>query len=95
LVASGRGWAAVTGVQGATELGRLGSSLASVEPPLTRLQRHTRRLSSRLTIWALGLCAGLAVLQEGLSGDWPRFAELARELGSPCEACGKSKIMLS
>ena len=72
LVASGRGWAAVTGVQGATELGRLGSSLATVEPPLTRLQRHTRRLSSRLTIWALGLCAGLAVLQGGLSGDWPR-----------------------
>jgi Ca2+-transporting ATPase len=95
LVASGRGWAAVTGVQGATELGRLGSSLATVEPPLTRLQRQTRRLSSRLTIWALGLCAGLAVLQGGLSGDWPRFAELARELGSPCEACGKSKIMLS
>ncbi len=72
LVASGRGWAAVTGVQGATELGRLGSSLASVEPPLTRLQRQTRRLSSRLTIWALGLCASLAVLQGGLSGDWPR-----------------------
>jgi P-type Ca2+ transporter type 2C len=72
LVASGRGWAEVTGVQGATELGRLGSSLASVEPPLTRLQRHTRRLSSRLTIWALGLCASLAVLQGGLSGDWPR-----------------------
>ena len=72
LVASGRGWAEVTGVQGATELGRLGSSLASVEPPLTRLQRHTRRLSSRLTIWALGLCATLAVLQGGLTGDWPR-----------------------
>ena len=71
LVASGRGWATVTGVQGATELGRLGRSLASVEPPLTRLQRHTRRLSTRLTVWALGLCATLAVLQGALSGDWP------------------------
>ena len=71
LVASGRGWAEVTGVQGATELGRLGRSLATVEPPLTRLQRHTRRLSSRLTLWALGLCATLAVLQGALSGDWP------------------------
>lgn len=71
LVASGRGWAAVTGVQGATELGRLGRSLATVEPPLTRLQRHTRRLSTRLTVWALGLCTTLAVLQGGLSGDWP------------------------
>jgi len=72
LVASGRGWAAVTGVQGATELGRLGRSLATVEPPLTRLQRHTRRLSTRLTVWALGLCATLAVLQGALSGDWPQ-----------------------
>jgi len=71
LVASGRGWATVTGVQGATELGRLGRSLASVEPPLTRLQRHTRRLSTRLTVWALGVCATLAVLQGALSGDWP------------------------
>ncbi|KEF42421.1 MAG: ATPase [Cyanobium sp. CACIAM 14] len=71
LVAGGRGWATVTAVAEATELGRLGSSLATVQPPLTRLQRQTRRLTSRLTVLALGLCAALAVLQGTASGDWP------------------------
>ncbi len=72
LVASGRGWAEVVAVAEATELGRLGRSLATVRPPLTRLQRQTRRLTGRLTLLALGLCAALAVLQGSLSGDWPR-----------------------
>jgi Ca2+-transporting ATPase len=70
LVASGRGLAAVVAVGEATELGRLGRSLASVTPPPTRLQRHTRRLTARLTVVALGLCAALAVLQGSWSGDW-------------------------
>jgi Ca2+-transporting ATPase len=35
LVASGRGWAEVVAVAAATELGRLGASLASVQPPPT------------------------------------------------------------
>jgi Ca2+-transporting ATPase len=70
LVASGRGLAEVVAVAEATELGRLGQSLASVTPPPTRLQRHTRRLTARLTLAALMLCAALAVVQGGLSGDW-------------------------
>ena len=70
LVASGRGLAEVIAVGEATELGRLGRSLATVTPPPTRLQRHTRRLTARLTLLALGLCAALAVLQGSLSGDW-------------------------
>ncbi len=70
LVASGRGLAEVVAVAEATELGRLGQSLASVTPPPTRLQRHTRRLTARLTLVALMLCAALAVVQGGLSGDW-------------------------
>jgi Ca2+-transporting ATPase len=71
LVAGGRGWAAVVAVAEATELGRLGRSLATVKPPPTRLQRQTRRLTSRLTVVALGLCAALAVVQGARSGDWP------------------------
>ena len=70
LVASGRGLAEVVAVGEATELGRLGRSLASVTPPPTRLQRQTRRLTARLTTASLALCAALAVLQGGLSGDW-------------------------
>ena len=71
LVASGRGWAEVIAIGEETELGRLGRSLAVVEPPPTRLQRHTRRLTGRLTLFALGLCVGLAVIQGSLSGQWP------------------------
>ncbi len=71
LVASGHGWAEVTAVREATELGRLGHSLVTLEAPLTRLQRHTRRLSNRLTMVALLLCASLALLQGAFSGDWP------------------------
>ena len=72
LVTSGRGWAEVTAIGAASELGRIGRSLATVEPPPTRLQRHTRRLTARLTLLALALCAGLALIQGSLSGDWPR-----------------------
>ncbi len=72
LVAGGRGWAEVTAVAEATELGRLGKSLATVKPPPTRLQRQTRRLTGRLTVLALGLCAALAVIQGAISGDWPQ-----------------------
>jgi Ca2+-transporting ATPase len=72
LVATGRGWAEVVAVAEATELGRLGSSLATVQPPLTRLQRQTRHLTSRLTLAALALCAALAAIQGAISGDWPR-----------------------
>ena len=70
FVASGRGWGEVVAVGEATELGRLGRSLATVEPPPTRLQRHTRQLTARLTLLALALCALLALLQGSLSGDW-------------------------
>ncbi|MEI6032236.1 MAG: cation-translocating P-type ATPase [Synechococcaceae cyanobacterium ELA739] len=72
LVTSGRGWAEVSAIGAASELGRIGSSLATVEPPPTRLQRHTRRLTARLTLLALALCAGLALVQGALGGDWPR-----------------------
>jgi len=71
LVASGRGWAQVKALAEATELGQIGLSLATVTPPPTRLQRHTRRLTSRLTLLALGLCALLAVGQGGIGGNWP------------------------
>ena len=72
LVASGRGLAQVVAVGETTELGLLGRSLDRISPPATRLQRHTRRLTARLTVVALALCATLAVLQGGLSGDWSR-----------------------
>ena len=72
LVAAGRGWASVTAVAEETQLGRLGHSLGTVEAPPTRLQRRTRRLTARLTLLAMAVCAGLMVLQGVIGGDWPR-----------------------
>jgi P-type Ca2+ transporter type 2C len=70
LVASGHGWAEVVAVGPQTELGRLSESLVRVRAPLTRLQRHTRRLTGRLTVLALALCAVLLVVHGTLSGRW-------------------------
>ncbi len=72
LVAGGRGWAEVTAVAKATELGQLGESLARLRAPTTRLQRQTRRLTAQLTLVALGLCVTLALVRGSLSGDWPQ-----------------------
>jgi Ca2+-transporting ATPase len=69
LVAAGRGVAVVTAVGEATELGRLGRSLATVTAPPTRLQRRTRRLTGRLTLLAVALCVGLGSLQVLQGGD--------------------------
>ena len=71
LVAQGRGRSRVTATAARSELGRLASSLSQVKAPLTRLQRRTRRLTTRLTLGALGLCAALALIQGAQSGDWP------------------------
>ena len=72
LVSSGRGWAEVVAVAEATELGLLGKNLASVQPPLTRLQRSTRRLTARLSGVAIALCVAMALMRAALSGDWPQ-----------------------
>ena len=70
LVTSGRGWASVVAVGPDTQLGKLGKNLATVQPPPTRLQRQTRRITGQLSIAALALCAALAVAQGLLSGHW-------------------------
>ncbi|MFN9628893.1 MAG: cation-translocating P-type ATPase [Cyanobacteriota bacterium] len=71
LVAQGSGRARVTATASASELGRLALGLAEVRPPLTRLQRRTRRLTARFSGAALAICAALALLQGMRSGDWP------------------------
>ncbi|MFN9070422.1 MAG: cation-translocating P-type ATPase [Cyanobacteriota bacterium] len=70
LVAQGRGRSRVSATASNSELGRLATSLARVEAPLTRLQRRTRRLTTRLTVGALGLCTALALFQGSQSGNW-------------------------
>jgi Ca2+-transporting ATPase len=70
LVASGRGWAEVVATGADTELGRIGASLLQVNPPLTRLQRQTRRLTSRLTIAILALTTVLLLIHGAVTGRW-------------------------
>ncbi|MCP9848576.1 HAD-IC family P-type ATPase [Cyanobium sp. Morenito 9A2] len=72
LVAGGRGVVRVEAVAGATALGRLGASLATLKAPPTRLQRQTQRLTQRLTVMALALCALLTAVNGASSGDWPQ-----------------------
>ena len=82
LVASGRGWATVVAVGEATELGQIGRSLAAVEPPSTRLQRHTRQLTARLSLLALALCAALALALAVLPNEIPVVLALFLALGA-------------
>lgn len=70
LVTSGRGRAVVVATVEDSELGRLATSLLRLNPPLTRLQRQTRRLTSRLTLAALGITAALFVIHGGATGRW-------------------------
>lgn len=70
LVASGRGWAEVVATGADTELGRIGASLQLVQPPLTRLQRQTHRLTARLTIAVLACTTALLLIHGAATGRW-------------------------
>ena len=70
LVASGRGRAQVVATGEHTALGQIATSLLTVQPPLTRLQRQTRRLTARLTLAALGITTALFVINGAVTGRW-------------------------
>ncbi|MEY3767032.1 MAG: hypothetical protein RLZZ11_99 [Cyanobacteriota bacterium] len=70
LVASGHGRALVVATGDDTELGRIATSLITVHPPLTRLQRQTRRLTSNLTIAALSGTTALLLIHGAVTGRW-------------------------
>lgn len=70
LVVRGRGVATVTATGPRTELGRIGGSLASIEPEPTRLNVQTRQLIRVVALAGLGVSA-VAVLLYGLvRGAW-------------------------
>ena len=70
LVASGWGWAEVVATGAETELGRIGTSLQQVQPPLTRLQRQTRQLTARFTTTALAGTTALFLFHGASTGRW-------------------------
>lgn len=70
LVVGGQGVAQVLAVGAATELGKIGRALASLESQPTGLEREIRRLVKRLA-WAGALLCTLVVVAYGLTRqDW-------------------------
>jgi Ca2+-transporting ATPase len=64
----GRGEVFATGLK--SELGRIGVSLATLEPEKTSLERETARLVKLVAGFALLLCVALAGLYVALRGEW-------------------------
>jgi len=70
LVVKGRGIAVVQGTGAATELGRIGTALRTIEPALTPLQREVHRLVRFVFVIGV-LAAGAVVVVYGATrGDW-------------------------
>ena len=70
LVVAGQGLARVLATGGATAIGRIGRSLAAIEPPPTPLARQIRRLVRLFSVLGLGLSVVVVLLYGALRGDW-------------------------
>ena len=70
LVVSGQGLLQVTAVGGGTELGRIGQSLGTIALQASPLREEMARLTRRLLVIGLALCALLVGLLGVLRGDW-------------------------
>jgi len=53
-----------------SELGRIGASLATLEPGRTTLERETARVVRLVAIFAVVMCLALAVAYAHVRGDW-------------------------
>jgi len=72
LVVSGHGLAEVRATGAGSEMGRIGSVLAAVEPTRTLLQREVGRLVVIVAGAGLALCAGLVLIHGLTRGGWLR-----------------------
>ena len=70
LVVHGHGTAEVLGTGAATEIGRIGASLALLQPERAPLYRETRRLVQWLALIGILLCVAVVFLYATLRGDW-------------------------
>jgi len=69
LVVRGLGRAEVTATGARSQLGRIGTSLAALEPARTSLETETARLVRVLAIFAVALCVLVALLYFATRGD--------------------------
>ena len=72
LVVQGQGVAVVGATGGATELGKIGRALQSVEPEATSIERETGYLVRRLALLGATLCLVVIVVYGLTRGDWVR-----------------------
>jgi Ca2+-transporting ATPase len=70
LVVQGDGIALVTAIGAATALGRIGGSLAQIQPRASRLQDELRRLVQRVAVLAMATCLFAAALFAWREGSW-------------------------
>jgi len=70
LVVRGHGLAEVRATGPRSEVGRLGASLAALDPGRTPLQLEVTSLVKTFAVVGLALCAALVVLHGATRGDW-------------------------
>jgi Ca2+-transporting ATPase len=70
LIVQGHALARVTATGAASEIGRIGTALGSVESERSPLQKQTARLVRNLALLALALSLALVVVHGLLRGDW-------------------------
>jgi Ca2+-transporting ATPase len=70
LVVKGQGRAEVSATGVATELGRIGVSLATLESEKTALERETARLVKLVAAFAGALCLALTLIYGLMRGEW-------------------------
>jgi Ca2+-transporting ATPase len=72
LVVRGRGLAEVRATGARSEMGKIGTSLAGIEPGRTPLQEEVRRIVKMAAAVGLLLCAALVALYGLTRGNWPQ-----------------------
>ncbi|HZP27839.1 MAG TPA: HAD-IC family P-type ATPase, partial [Acidimicrobiia bacterium] len=70
LVVRGHGVAVVRGTGAATELGRIGAALRTIEPERTPLQHEIDRLVRVVAAVGLGAAAAVVIVYGSTRGDW-------------------------
>lgn len=70
LVVQGQGYVEIRATGAATELGKIGKALHSIEPEATKLQHEVNRLTRFLAVMGLVLCAIIAVVYALTRHSW-------------------------
>ncbi|MGE3317794.1 MAG: cation-translocating P-type ATPase [Candidatus Berkiella sp.] len=70
LVVSGQGIFQVMRIGAATEMGRIGVELQSIETEISPLQKQVNKLVKVLAVYGLLFCIGLIIIDGAMHGEW-------------------------